>query len=532
MTITASGDIGIGTKVPSAKLEVYQTTASRMLELDCAIATTGYQQAIAIKHSGTDMFTVTTGPYTTIAGLGTSGTILQGENVLFYTGGTNERMRITSGGNVGIGYTSPTAALAVNGNIGVGISSASQKIHVYGSGNQFIQVQTTDSGGNFGYFGMQSSGDSRIQTASGKDLIIREGSNVRLTVESGGNVDIPSGDLVVGDLITTDSATDTVAMGYGVNENGVGWNLKDKNGANTHIGWIGAGATTGASNYYSYGSTGISRWRSYDGTGYTTAMEINAAGNLAVTGTVTAPTFSGALTGNATTATTASKVTVTDHTGNNTEYPLVWNNNANSLYDTKTKLTFNPSTGRITSTGLYCPGDITTGSTNTSPATGNVQGAAVKTNGIVEVSCKTGSTPLRVNKGGTGTIVQFYIAGSAQGRISVAGGGAVPTFASGSDRRLKTDIRDMEGELENVLALRPVNFNMKACGSAASGFIAQEVQEIWPHKVLEDPEDEGMLSIAGLGDTDARIIKAIQEQQAIIRSLRRRVVTLEKATQP
>ena len=103
---------------------------------------------------------------------------------------------------------------------------------------------------------------------------------------AGGNVGIASGDLVVGDVITTDVANDTVEMGYGVNNNGVGWNLKDKNGGNTHIGWIGAGPTTGASNHYTFGSTGVSRWRSYDGTDYTTAMEISAAGNLTLSGTV------------------------------------------------------------------------------------------------------------------------------------------------------------------------------------------------------------------------------------------------------
>ena len=173
-------------------------------------------------------------------------------------------------------------------------------------------------------------------------------------------------------------------------------------------------------------------------------------------------------------------------------------------------------------------GHLLVSTTNPSPATNNVEGIAIRENGIAEVSCKTGSTPLRVNKGGTGTIVQFYINGTTEGKISV-NTGTTPVFASGSDRRLKTDIRDMEGELENVLALRPVDFTMKACGSASSGFIAQEVQEIWPHKVLEDPDDAGMLSIAGLGDTDARLIKAIQEQQEMINKLVARVEELEGA---
>lgn len=56
--------------------------------------------------------------------------------------------------------------------------------------------------------------------------------------------------------------------------------------------------------------------------------------------------------GKTATALQASKLTVSDHSTNNTEYPLVWHNNSNSLFDTVSKMTFNPLLGRISVTEI------------------------------------------------------------------------------------------------------------------------------------------------------------------------------------
>ena len=67
--------------------------------------------------------------------------------------------------------------------------------------------------------------------------------------------------------------------------------------------------------------------------------------------------------GYADSAGTSSGVTVSDHTANDTNYPVVWHNNSNLLYDTVSKFTFNPSTGNLISTSFQ--GNLT----------GNVTGA-------------------------------------------------------------------------------------------------------------------------------------------------------------
>ena len=71
------------------------------------------------------------------------------------------------------------------------------------------------------------------------------------------------------------------------------------------------------------------------------------------TGAVTAPTFNGALVGNAATATQASKVTVNANDSSTTAFPVVWHNNSNVLYDTAGVFTFKPSTGELTATKVY-----------------------------------------------------------------------------------------------------------------------------------------------------------------------------------
>jgi len=80
-------------------------------------------------------------------------------------------------------------------------------------------------------------------------------------------------------------------------------------------------------------------------------------GDLTVSGTVTAPTFVGALTGNATTATLASTVTVTDSTAN-TDFPVAFHNESNALLDDTGVFEYNPSTGTLNTTNVSATGTI------------------------------------------------------------------------------------------------------------------------------------------------------------------------------
>jgi hypothetical protein len=105
--------VGIGTIVPSAKLEVngqIKVTAGNFYI---------YGGNIGIIGSGAQIS----------GGVSTQLGIKSSADILFATGGSTERMRIDSTGNVGIGTTAPTQKLSINGNaqvdeIFIGVTSS------------------------------------------------------------------------------------------------------------------------------------------------------------------------------------------------------------------------------------------------------------------------------------------------------------------------------------------------------------------------------------------------------------------------
>ena len=125
---------------------------------------------------------------------------------------------------------------------------------------------------------------------------------------------------------------------------------------------------------------------------------------------------------------------------------------------------------------------------------------------------------------------KFYIndGAAACGQIN-ANGANTAAFGSTSDSRLKENIVDLPSQLDNIMSLRPVEFDYieSEGGGHQIGFIAQEVQAIYPDLVGE--RADGMFTLTDLNKNDARLIKAIQEQQALITQLTARITALETA---
>jgi hypothetical protein len=120
-------------------------------------------------------------------------------------------------------------------------------------------------------------------------------------------------------------------------------------------------------------------------------------------------------------------------------------------------------------------------------------------------------------------------------------GNAVPAGTFGlngvytpSDRRLKKDILPLpESTLNKVMQLTPVQYRYTAEAADARrslGFIAQEVQQLFPELVGESESRDGNdtflnVNYAGFG---VLAIKAIQEQQAQIELLKKEIELLKK----
>jgi hypothetical protein len=100
-------------------------------------------------------------------------------------------------------------------------------------------------------------------------------------------------------------------------------------------------------------------------------------------------------------------------------------------------------------------------------------------------------------------------------------------YATVSDRRMKKDIEQMGSVLPEVMKLQPKKYyflSQNASRPKNFGFIAQEVEKIFPSLVKYSEEDDRYtMEYSGFG---VIAVKAIQEQQAIIETQSKEIETL------
>ena len=129
MYLTAAGNVGIGTTSPNGKLQVNQGT-----DLNVAINTVTNDATTVSRISSLNDAATLSMPL-----------VINGNRLVLTTDGT-EQMRITSGGNVGIGTTNPAAKLDIKGDLIVSSSLiANQNTASLGSGAQTISTNATSS---------------------------------------------------------------------------------------------------------------------------------------------------------------------------------------------------------------------------------------------------------------------------------------------------------------------------------------------------------------------------------------------------
>jgi hypothetical protein len=200
-----AGDVGIGTTTPNAKLHISAnalgTSAGDFVLNSIHFNSNGNSEELEIKSvretSGNDWthggkriqlrIDATYMGYMQFNGSGNQAGISFGTGTTTSApGNVTERMRITNGGNVGIGITNPSKRLVVAGN-GTSTALVGDAGFTDYAG---ISLNGTLDGGNYNILSSPTDLSLFINRPSGNDIRFRENNVNQVTIATGGNVGI------------------------------------------------------------------------------------------------------------------------------------------------------------------------------------------------------------------------------------------------------------------------------------------------------------------------------------------------------
>jgi len=189
--------------------------------------------------------------------------------------------------------------------------------------------------------------------------------------------------------------------------------------------------------------------------------------------------------------------------------------------------TSNTERARIDSSG-----NLLVGTTDSSATSGNGLKVTAGSGNADSVSVVTGATS---NAGLT--TYQLYSTGAGAYRFYVGAGGTIfatsITISAISDQRLKENVRDIDTGLDAIMALKPRRFDWKDGKGQdkkdAAGFIAQEYRDIFPASVSETKAGSDGIEYLTMNHEELipSLVKAIQEQQALITQLQADIAILK-----
>jgi hypothetical protein len=512
--VDANGNVGVGTSSISTfggytTLEINNGTSGAILDLSqgdvmrarfVAVTTSATIETsgsipFLLSPGGTEKLRVTSGG---LVGIGTSS---PGESIH-----TTGKLRVGDGGNYtvaavqlgasnanGISYpgtnilnfiTNSTAALTIDASqrVGIGTTSPAQLLHVSGSGTQAIRLENTSGTGNVNLelkltgntftIGHNNSSIYFLDTA-GREYLWYQGANERMRIDT-------SGRLLVGTSTARANfvnATETTKLQIegAVNISAV------RTDDTAFPSWLILGKTRSTGNTIVQSGDIIGRvaFEGNDGSEFVDAAFISAE----VDGTPGANDMPGRIV-LATTADGASSPT---------------------------------ERMRITNGGdFYFNCTVTTKTT---------EGFRVENGGQPSVS-----------RGAAGSFMLFFHAGdgSTIGSITNSGGTAT-AYNTSSDYRLKENVNPVSDGITRLQQLKPSRFNfISDPDTVIDGFLAHEVQAVVPECVTGEKDavdDEGNPVYQGIDQSKLvpLLTAALQEAIGEIESLKARVVALESA---
>jgi hypothetical protein len=501
--IDSSGNVGIGTSSPAVKLHVSHTDGATNTRLAGASYAVRVQSIAATGASveATDQSESTYQP------------LLVGGSQVQFTIAGGENMRLDSSGRLGIGTTSPGAKLDVFGPASVTSFTGTSRLGVTVRGS----TGATDYSGIDFIGNSQSNPVARVavlSTASGSSLQFGTSNsyasgitNTALTIDFNGNVGIGTASPGATLEVTAPTTNGVVRLGA----------LQFKNSSGNYS----AGAD--GINIFPF-SDGVLYHDNYDGgfswrtgTSATERMRVNDTG----LGIGTTPSVALHVSG-------PSVPVFIDSTNSNTY-----------------KLGFRDSTTTRGYIGASSAAEFTVASAAASErlrvdTAGNLLVNTTSAGGKITVVAGTNYNGIRAYassggyvgvygehslNGGTGYVAYFYNTGAGNGQYIANGG----SWLAISDERQKEDVKDLDAT-ERLMQLRPVDYLWKHQAASEEpdrrnlGFIAQEVQQVFPELVSTSPD--GMLGVEYTG-LIAPLVKALQEATQKIEALEARVAALE-----
>ena len=234
-TVTVSGaNVGIGTASPAHLVDAISTTGSAAARFGTTYNIGSNDGTVIISNGGSGDAMLRfdyEGSNTDRARIGVTAS---NQHLQFFTAGNNERMRIDSSGNVGIGNSTPSSFNGGANNLVVGSGSGSEGITIYAdnASNSAIFFADTDS---------TTTGQLNYQHASNAMSFHTNGGTERMRIDSSGAV------------LVAKTAQNSTAVGVQLNQTG------------TIIGTVDGGAclllnrksTTGTIIEFQYNNAGV-----------------------------------------------------------------------------------------------------------------------------------------------------------------------------------------------------------------------------------------------------------------------------------